>query len=248
MPKYLLFLLIPIVLFISCKLNRQLEHSYTVILKKRVFDLKTGESMLPRYEKDRLYRYYDSCAVIENLYLYINEDQFGKETWEMLIHDYTFADFRNKSFYIVSSFSDTAKVKEKFVQPDTGKVHGGWNFFTKKSLFSNDQYQFISDTTISKIKYRRIRGLFINKAPQAPTNDIIIGYLRCDLKNTPFSADPVMSILIGCPLLRIDMIGENATLGISTEYEYLSNKLTAQELHIFKTLKEKIKHYNNLSH
>lgn len=244
MLKYFFFLFFPLLNLISCNAQIPVQNSNLVLLKKRLFDLKTGESIFPRYERDRKYWYYDSCAIIENLHLYINEDPIGKETWEMLIDNYTFVDFRTKSFFIISSFSDTANIQEKFTQPDTGRVKGGWHFFTKESLFSNNVYEFLSDTTINQIVYKRIKGFMYNKALKAPTKDLIIGYMRCDIKNLPFSMDPVMSRITGCSLIRIDIIGENATKGISSEYEYISSSLTAKDLATFKVIRKKIRKYN----
>jgi hypothetical protein len=210
------------------------------VLKERFVDYQTKIESNPLGTKERNYWVYDSSVILENLHIYFSNTANGSKSQELVIDNYTFVDFRTETFYIISSFSDTATVQDRFDYRSTNERRVG-NFFLNISQFFNEEYVFIADTTIKTTHYKRIRGIAKLDSINSYT---IIGYLNCDLKRSLLLSEQVLSRKLNCPILRTDHLNSSGSLVHFSEYEYLSLRLTDQERSAFLSIREKIKNFN----
>lgn len=216
----------------SCSSTRSVCRNCGVVLSTfRMYDQKKKEFVIPAYFRDRKMWYKDSCVIAENIIVNIEAERNGAEKWDASVRDYTFIDLRTKMFYVYSSFSDTATLINKYSQPDTGKIVGGWNFFDKKGAFLLSDKQPISDTIMQGIKYGRVIAEGISTSDSISVKSVEIAYLRCDLESF-FYIDLPVSIQARCPVVRFDRKVENG-FWIKIEVEFLPDKLTKREIKVF---------------
>ncbi|MEO8405445.1 MAG: hypothetical protein ABI480_12645, partial [Chitinophagaceae bacterium] len=186
--------------------------------------------------------YRDSFVIAENLAVDIETVNNGPEKWRTYTKSYTFIDLKDKSFYVYSSYSDTARLLNTYVQTDTGKIEGGWNFFKNKGVFTWPNKQVIADTIIDGIKYGRVRAEGFIKDGDKQNRNIQTAYFRCDKKGSFFYIDKPVSEQMGCPVLRFDFV----TPGFfeeRTEIVFLADQLTLQQLHVFDVWEKYIKQH-----
>lgn len=230
-----------LIIFLSCKSQKTSTSNGLVLYKTRYLDQNTKKFVSGAFEKDRKVWFKDSLIIGEGSHVNIKNDEFGNLSWENFVGEYTFIDLRTKSFYEYATFSDTAQSIDKYMQPDTGRNKRGWNFFSKASIFSLENLEKISDTTINGIIYKRIKSFKIVEIQNPEEQKLLgkqqmiiqVGYLRCDLKNSVFSLDKPLHEKFGCPIVRFDQISPSNNSWIITEREFLPNKLTPEELKVF---------------
>lgn len=130
------------------------------------------------------------------------------------------------------AFSDTAKVFKQYSNIDSVIIGGGWNFYSNQN-FQYDSSTNLSDTVINKISYGRIR---LDK--KINDNSIFfVLYHRCDKKETLIRLFKPLSDSIGCPIVRDDTYIKNK-LFMTREIEFVSDKLTRDELEVFEAWKK----------
>lgn len=124
----------------------------------RIYNPELKTFIMPRYEKDIKYLFYDSMIIAERHGLYSHTDANKKETWRREVIGYTFIDFRTQSFYDYRNFSDTARIILSVRQPPEGRVHGGWTFFLPPRV--PDKSIPLPDTVVDGNRYQRLKGIF----------------------------------------------------------------------------------------
>ena len=219
--------------FESCCIQKRNTNGGSVLQKRRLYDYSKKNFELPPYNKDRKLWYKDSLIIAELFRIDIEEDNNGHETWKAVIYGYTFIDLRTKSFYDYTTFSDTARIVDKYTQPDTGRVKGGWNFFDNRPVIYPENLETLPDTVIENISYKRVKSSRVFKTGQVDENVFQVGYFRYDKKNSFFFLDKPLSKQIGYPMVRVDHLTPSRQTWIMTEIEFLPDQLTKEEIKVF---------------
>jgi len=205
-----------------------------ILHQHRVFDTLGGRWVQPEYHKDLTIWYKDSLVIEEAQRLnIINDHRTGKETWEIVIDHYTFIDLRSRSFYEYTSFSDTAVIRKKYTQPDSAYITGGWNFYRYNHVMMTKNLHRLGDTIMNGINYMRIKSEDVRISNGKETRISGLGYLRCGKRNTLFRVDNPLSKKMGCPLVRYEFFERPANRFVSTQIEFLTDRLTDEQLKIF---------------
>ena len=102
--------------------------------------------------------------------------------------------------------------------------------------------EVLTDTIIRGTKYMRVKFSKLNR----PSGYYSIGYLRYDNKGKLFSLNKNFSSKVNCTMTRYDEFKETGLAPFATtELEFLSDTLSANELRVFQAWKENAKKDNN---
>jgi hypothetical protein len=228
-------------LFVSCSAQKTCLNCGSVLFKTRIFNSQTKEFETAKYSRDRMLWYKDSLIIAELFRVNIVEDPYGQEKWDAVVYGYTFIDLRTRSFYDYASFSDTARILDKYVQPDTGRVKGGWNFFDDRVVIYRENMESLPDTIIEGITYKRVKSFNVFKTENGEEKVLQFGYFRCDKRNSFFFVDRLLSKQLGCPLIRDDYINVAKQIWLSHKIEFLNKKLTSEEIKVFNAWEQNAK-------
>jgi len=169
-------------------------------------------------------------------------DTNGVMTRKTPLAYYLFIDRSSKSFYHYSSFSDTARIIDKYILSDTAMLKGvgGWAFYKNWDIGISGTLNTLGDTLIDNILYKRDQFPIISNGSLVT----IIAYQRCDKKGTIFQFDTLLSNKLRCPVTRIDFLPSRENpRPISPEIHFLRDSLTKEELKIFDAWEKNIKKY-----
>lgn len=225
----------------GCTLHKKIITGESYLLKSWVLDKNINKFISPNYTKDRKFWSLDSMIIAEGQLINIKEDEVGKESWSVEVNKYTFIDLRSRSFYEYTTFTDTAKIIDKFSQPDTGRVKGGWGFFSTQSAIQLENMTIVPDTIIKNIVYKRVKSFRMIQGASGTQKELQFGYFRCDKKNSIYKLDNPLSKKMGCPVVRIEKFYPELKSGIAYEIEFLPDKLTPEKVKIFATWKKNAK-------
>jgi hypothetical protein len=176
--------------------------------------------------------YLDSMAIEENASLNFITDSNNKTTIRIDILNYRFNDFRNKTIYVYGSFSDTATMIKKYSFNDTTvRIVGGWGFNHKREHDYIEGPQSMTDTTIEKVTYQRIR---LKREREGHIYFTQL-YFRCDSPTSLFTFDTRLSNKTGCPCVKFySEFSNNRNVYSLREIEFIRDSLTNNELNVFK--------------
>jgi hypothetical protein len=169
-----------------------------------------------------------------------HRDTNGVTTRKTPLAYYLFMDRKSKSFYHYSSFSDTAKILDKYILPDTAMMRSlsGWAFYKNWDINIAGSIKTLTDTLIDKVAYRRVQLPIISNGFLVT----IIAYQRCDRKGSIFQFDKNLGKKLGCPVMRIDDLpSPEYPIPISSEINFLRDSLTKEEIKIFEAWKKNMK-------
>ena len=221
--------------FIFCLLTTKIigqKNSEGVIgFGQRIFNNETGQFVIPTYYKDYIKIWYkDSTVIEESEAVYSTKDITGKESICIEVDHYSYIDLRTKSFYDYPAFSADLMFNKKYTLPDsvTGKV---WNFYTYHKIWPPETISFLPDTIINSVLNKRIKSTVIDST--GSLEEIDIGYIRCDKKNSIFHIDRGLDEKIGCPVTKIEFINPKTKRDYYAEIVFLADKLTPEELMVF---------------
>jgi hypothetical protein len=183
--------------------------------------------------------WYKDSLVIQEVasknYLY---DSSWKESFVIGVLKYTFLDMRSMTFYEYKSFSDTAKMVERYLASDTAHIPGGWAFYkyTPGEKYNGfGKAKILTDTVIDDITYKRITRLYTR---QGQMDNIVpekyINYYRCDKKGMMMFSLYRELNEIDCVCSRIDIIPTaEGYVTLSRQVFYLADSLTPAEQKVF---------------
>ena len=142
---------------------------------------------------------------------------------------YRFINLKKKWAYEYSSLSDTALIERKYRYVDTTHFMGGWNFVNRIS-HPVDSFRLLPDTTIGAITYKQANASFLlNK-----TRYKGICLFRCDIKETDFHINTVISNQMGCPLVFLRTYPEqNPHSRSDAEIKHISNHFPDSIVKVF---------------
>ena len=218
---------------IACSVNKPTSSSGIILLKKRFFNVETKTLEKDPSIEDLKIWYKDSLVIQETRKLIVNKDINGRTTMRAVIGHYTFIDLKTKSFYEYGSFTDTASLLNKYSQPDSVGITGGWNFYNAKKMIYRENLNSLSDTMINGLTYMRITSYIYPEKDRTDLKYTQTGYLRCDKKNALFHYDMGIDEKFGCLLVRVDLQFEPYNKWMSSEIEFLTDTLSSQEVKIF---------------
>ncbi len=195
----------------------------------------TNEDLFPDmnvWYKDELY--------IEEIKTSERWDSNGITTHKTPLAYYLFMDRKSKAFYQYSSFSDTARIIDKYIQSDTDSMRGlgGWPFYRNWDIKVTGPIKTLTDTIINYITFRRA------KIPIESNGFLvtIIAYARCDRRGSVFQYDKNLGNKIGCPVTKMEYLPSSVDpTPISSEIHFLRDNLTKEELKVFEAWKKNIK-------
>ena len=180
---------------------------------------------------DVLRIWYKDSAVIEEIHR-INTVTVGDSTtvtYPLILCRYIH--LRTKTYYDYKTFSDTAKIFNKAVLPDSQMRDYGWSFYSDKVLRIKGIPESLSDTVIDNITYKRVKFSFERHDPK---KHFVVGYLRCDGRGELFSMEKQYSRERNCTMVKFfDFEYGREKPYASQEIEFVSDTLTKEEVKIF---------------
>ena len=239
--SHILLFFFPIFLIISCRSQRDLIREGVVQLRSRDYDSTKREFINESIMPD-MNIWFKGHLVIEEIKTINMRDSNGIRTKKTPVAYYLLIDRNSKTFYNYSSFSDTAAILDKYTQADTAEIKGlgGWNFYRNYNWDIADPLQFLSDTTIVNIVFRRVQLVLRSSNHLLRTT----AYLRCDKKGTVFSFNKELSKKLGCPIVRMDDLpSPKNPIPTSSEIVFLKDTLSKEELKIFNAWEKNTKKY-----
>ena len=149
---------------------------------------------------------------------------------------YLFIDSASNKHLYFMNFSDTAKFVAKSGNSDLFSKYGGWNLYSKAE-FEHDKMERMADTIIDGKRLSRY-NLFKARGKDHLFNFIVYG--SCFEKNLRILYLPSIAKRIGCPIVRMDTY-YNGQLTGRMDIEYVSNRLSAQEINVFRAWQKRAK-------
>ena len=188
--------------------------------------------------------YQDSIVVEEVVRIESSTDPANKTTVSYPVEVYKYFDLVHRNWYDYRTFADTSRIVRSGILPDSlvrGTDWRGWAFYTN-SVRMKSEPEVLTDTIIGDTKYMRIKFSKLNR----PSGYYSIGYLRYDNKGKLFSLNKNFSSKVNCTMTRYDEFKETGLAPFATtELEFLSDTLSANELRVFQAWKENAKKDNN---
>lgn len=197
-----------------------------VQMKTHFYDAKGNPTFT-----DLLRVWYKDSAVVEEMHRTNTVTAAGVTTVTYPVILYRYIHLRTKTMYDYKSFSDTAKIINKAVLPDSLMEDYGWSFYSDKILRIKGAPEPLSDTIIDNITYKRAKFSFERHDPK---KNFLIGYLRCDGKGLLFSLEKAYSRQLNCTMVKFFdfQVGRERPYA-SQEIDFVSDTLTQEELKIF---------------
>lgn len=219
---------------LSCVTKPKIENSGIVRLKTMFYD-SSGVSSYTFFIKV----WYEDSLTIQQIdranFVTINSKI--TVTYSPIL--FRFTDLSKKVFYDYKHFSDTAIPFNKGILPDSLMKDYGWTYYSDKIVKIEGTPQYLSDTIIEGINYKKMRFNFIGDNPQKVYK---IGYMRCDGKGMLFSLEKSYSKKLNCAMTRFDdfEFGKK-TPNVIMEIEFLSDTLKKEEKKVFEAWERNIK-------
>ena len=240
MYKFLLFVTL-YTAFISCGPQKVLKKEGFIQVRFRNYDSVERTYTKEAFFSDRNIWYKDDI-VVQEIRIIKDTDSSGVFKREKPIAYYLFIDRASKSFFNYSSFNDTAKVLDKYSQPDTAAIKGlgGWAFYKDHDMGIVGSLESLPDTSIYNYVHKRYQVILKASNNLRPS----VFYLRCDKKGTVFQFDRALSEKLGCPIVRIDFLPSHLNpTPVSSEIVFLRDSLTKEEQKVFKAWEKNLKKY-----
>lgn len=228
-------------LFISCSSKKTLIREGFIQLRFRNYDSIENKYINSAFMPD-MRIWFKGNLVVEEITTIRDIDSNGVFRREKPVAYYLIIDRRSKSFYNYSSFSDTARILDKYTQADTAEIRGlgGWSFYKDHNMSIVDSPQILPDTIINSIIYNKYQVFLKVSNNLRP----VVIYLRCDKKGTIFLFDKKLSEKLGCPIVRIDYLPTPQNPNpVSSEIVFLRDSLNQEELKVFDVWEKNIKKF-----
>ena len=195
----------------------------------------------PRFSDIIQVWYKDSVAIEKINSINIVTDTANVTTIHYTVLLYRYIDLRSKTLYDYENFSDTAKIINKAVLPDSVMRDNGWSFYSNKIPQIQGIPESLNDTIIDNITYKRAKFNFLH---DDPGKGFMIGYFRCDGKGIMFSLEKSYSRKLNCTMTKFfDFHYGTKVPYASKEVDFISDTLTEEELKVFESWEKNEKKY-----
>jgi len=144
-------------LIFSCGSKYDITKEEFVHVTYKFYDEAKGYYINEEVFADMYIWFKDNTVVEEIKTVEVNTDTNGVTTRKTPVAYYLFIDRDSKVCYHYSSFSDTAKIIDKYELPDTAEIKGagGWSFYKNNDLDIVDSLRTLTDTFINRSDMNR---------------------------------------------------------------------------------------------
>lgn len=214
-------------LFLACTSSNTTIDSGHVLLRHTFLD--TAGTFL--YGDTLKIWYKGNLAIEEIARINFHEDAAGKRFRTTTIMHYTFIDPTSGMYYLYKNFSDTASIF-KTGPIDSLESNGGWNFHGDIPVHFKSDPEFVADTTINNIIFKRVTF----KHEIHKRDYITTAYLRCDKKETMFNFYKSFSEKMDCPVIKTyTRVVNEIPQPLYSEIDFIADTLTQYQLKVFDT-------------
>jgi len=235
------YFLLPIFI-VSCTSQNKFTKAGVIHVTTKFYDKLTQQYTIETIFPDMKLWYNKELFIEEIKTVETYRDTNGVATRKTPVAYYLFIDRNSKSFYHYSSFSDTARIIDKYILPDTAMIKGmgGWAFYRGSGISVAGTLETLTDTIIEKIVYKRTQVPVISNGFQVT----IIAYQRCDRIGSVLQLDENLGKKLRCPVTRMDYLPSSVDpMPISSEINYLRDSLTKEEIRIFDAWEKNMKRH-----
>lgn len=203
----------------------------------RLYKPERNAYILPVYERDTKYFFYDSTMIFERHAISFKYDAQNRETWRRDVIGYTFVDFRTRKFYDYRHFSDTARVMR--LTPRIRENHGFYTegYFGGKLRMLEKPVPLL-DTVLNGVKCSRLRGIFTKNGD---TTLIETMYYVPEAERSMAYDGKTMVDGKKYSVIRTDDFDVASGLKTYNFMDIVSRNLTKQELKVFAAWKRNAK-------
>lgn len=229
----------------TCYAQKRCTSCGTAVVKLKYYDTTTKQFIAIPQARDIKMWYKDSCIIQEYLHIFQGKDESQNTTWNTSVEKYKYIDLRTKEIYEYYTFSDTAKPMRKCAANDSDCIRGCWIYRTKNDFVPDVALINMPDTLIDGVRYRRAQTKQASITEKGKFEDILVLYMRCDMKDLFFFFSKQFSLKMGCPLVRFESYTIPALYpGGQGLIDYSPNALSTQELKVFAAWEKNAKEYN----
>jgi hypothetical protein len=231
---------------ISCSLPVKISKSGVVVSRIKFYEPTfkkyiSSESFAP----DTKIWFKDSIVIVRAMKISISMNSDSIETRKVDVSYYTYVDLTKMLFYRYTNFSDTAKIIESYTESQSDSIfwNVNWKFYKRNDIAYTEPIEEMADTLINKKTYKRLR-LTSKSINENDEFKVIITYFDCTKKGTMFQYDKHLSEQVGCPMVSFE--GQPTVKNpnpISFEIEFVTDKLTEEELKVFSAWEKNVKKY-----
>ncbi|MEI7736812.1 MAG: hypothetical protein WCI49_15195 [Ferruginibacter sp.] len=228
----------------SCTAQKNCNNCGIVIYKMMLYKPEI-KKYIPEetYYPDTKIWYSDSTVIVKTMGINAPTVDWVETKREIVLMYYTYIDLRKMLFYKYASFSDTAKIIQSYNEAQSDTVFWGvnWRFYQPKNIPYTEPLQNMDDTIIEKKIFKRIK--LINNSGN-DTNKISIAYFDCKQKATMFVINKALTDIAGCPMVKYYILPSiKWPTALAGELDFISDKLTEEELKIFDAWGNNVKKY-----
>lgn len=250
MNKFIALLILCFFFLVGCiNKSKQCSSCGTVIARNYYYDTSNNKYKTSEFYSPSTKMWFkDSAAIVKTMGFVIDTDTNGYTSTEMKLAYYTYIDLTNKGFYQYNSFTDTATIIKKFTITDSNSLQVEsvmWGFYDLPIKKSEENLKILSDTAVEGVKYKR--KSFVNSFQgrnDSVFKNTVVAYYRCDKTGTLFRYGDNFSEEEPCPMVRIEFLPlPPLSLQSLLEVEFISDKLTPEELKVFNAWEQNAKKY-----
>lgn len=196
--------------------------------RDRIYEPALNTYVLPKYERDPKFWFYDSMVITERHRLNIEKDGKGKERWWREVIGYTFLDVRTKCFYNYGHFSDTARIQKATRQMGEGQSKSGWNYFLQPRI--PHQSVPLTDTVLYGTNCHRLLGFWL---VQSDTVLVETMYYVSEAKSPLISCGKTVVDGKRFSIIRLDDFSVANKIRHYSFIDVTSQNLTQKEMKVF---------------
>jgi hypothetical protein len=201
--------------------------------KVRLYKPELNAYVLPAYERDIKYLFFDSMMIYERHGLFIETDSKNRETWRRDVIGYTFVDFRTQTFYDYRNFSDTAGLVQVHRKPAEG-----WIFFGKPRVLEGSSQ--LPDTVLNSVTYSRLKG-YLTKGKDTTLIETMYYIIEDERPLAYFGKVTVNSKRFS--FVRLDDLDVASGLKTYSSMDITSRNLSKKELKVFAAWRNAARHH-----
>jgi hypothetical protein len=189
--------------------------------------------------------YKDSIVIIQNMAISFATDTNNIETQKAYILNYIYINLPQKKFYRYTTFTDTAQIIDSYTQDKEDSILWGvsWKFYKWNEMPHTEPFAKLKDTIIDNREYKRMKIVDYTHSDSI-NKRISIAYFDCNRSGTIFQINKQLSEIVGCPMVKLYVQpSEKYQRTIGGELDFISDKLTTEELKIFDAWERNVKKY-----
>jgi hypothetical protein len=245
---FLLSFFVSVVTILSCIPKKKYKNCGLVVYKTLFY-----EPSLKKYIPAEIYGpetkiwYKDSAVIFKIMGVKLPNTTNGIETTkrDVVLMHYIYLDLTKMLFYKYASFSDTAQIVQSYnqLQSDTVLYGVTWKFYERRSIPHTKPFEIIADTMIDGKIFKRVK-IIVNRQNDSTQTNTMVAYFDCSRKGNIFQINKGLSDSLGCPMVAVYTLSTaDNPITLAAELEFISDKLTYEELKVFDAWEKNVKKY-----